>query len=44
MRDKSGKESTITRYVDDQGQQQIVCSDFIFKSNLFQSFFFIYRI
>jgi len=31
MRDKHGKESTIKRWVDAQGQQQIVCSDFIVK-------------
>jgi hypothetical protein len=24
MRDKNGKEATVTRWVDDQGQQQIV--------------------
>jgi hypothetical protein len=24
MRDKNGKESTVTRWVDDQGQQQVV--------------------
>jgi hypothetical protein len=41
MRDKNGKESTVTRYVDAQGQQQIVCSNLIYKLNLFA---FIYRI
>ena len=34
MRDKRGKESTIVRYVDDQGQQQIVCSS-LRQENLF---------
>ncbi len=29
MRDKSGKESTVTRWVDDQGLQQIVSLQFI---------------
>ena len=29
MRDKNGKESTVTRWVDAQGQQQIVSLHFI---------------
>ncbi len=28
MRDKNGKEATVTRWVDDQGQQQIVSLSF----------------
>lgn len=30
MRDKNVKESTVTRWVDDQGQQQIVKQIFVF--------------
>jgi len=30
MRDKTGKEATVTRWVDDEGQQQIVSSSYIF--------------
>jgi hypothetical protein len=45
MREKSGKESTVTRYVDAEGQQQIVCLYFCFffqiKSTLIP---FIHRI
>jgi hypothetical protein len=40
MRDKNGKESTIKRWVDAEGRQQIVC---LFKKNLtlISSFFFL---
>jgi hypothetical protein len=34
MRDKNGKESTVTRWVDDQGQQQIVSLDFLILNTL----------
>jgi hypothetical protein len=40
MRDKNGKESTIVRWVDAQGQQQIVCFLQI-KSTLTFVFFLI---
>jgi hypothetical protein len=30
MRDKNGKESTVVRWVDAQGQQQVVCLFLIF--------------
>jgi len=38
MRDKNNKESTVTRWVDDEGQQQIVSSTFLILSTF--HFFF----
>ena len=41
MRDKDNKESTVTRWVDDQGQQQIVSFYFFDLLNTLVIFFII---
>jgi hypothetical protein len=41
MRDKNGKEATVTRWVDDQGQQQIVILSFSYIKYIFFLFILI---